>query len=336
MSFKRLEQDDFIISSDAVSSTVWSTNSPTLTVFETSSVQEASSTGNFYLNIYQTTSTQPDAEIQFAISYGNKFGSGSILYNPAVAQNSPTKTIYGQYQNLVLGDENSDFSFGGTLSNDFWVLSIDRARYKEKLFLGSFTLSLSGSGGILSLTENSKTSTTQTFTEAGRVFQIVSGSMGNVFTGVNANGYSSTSGSYGWFLPDIGTILLHPSALSQSIQLAPSYSINSDGLNNRRLYNAINNPVSKSFRLNSEETITSDYVFVRPRNSEFNYSTNPSYVSGSTGEVVYPLFINSPQTYITTVGLYNDSNELLAVAKLSRPLLKDFTKEALIRIKLDF
>ena len=34
--------------------------------------------------------------------------------------------------------------------------------------------------------------------------------------------------------------------------------------------------------------------------------------------------------------MYNDTNELLAVAKLSRPLLKDFTKEALVRVKLDF
>jgi hypothetical protein len=91
-----------------------------------------------------------------------------------------------------------------------------------------------------------------------------------------------------------------------------------------------------SFGLNSEETITSDFVFVRARNSEFNYSENPSYISGSTGEVIYNYFINNPQTYITTVGMYNDSNELLAVAKLSKPLLKDFTKEALVRVKLDF
>jgi hypothetical protein len=46
--------------------------------------------------------------------------------------------------------------------------------------------------------------------------------------------------------------------------------------------------------------------------------------------------INNPQTFITTVGLYNDQNELLAVAKLSRPLVKDFTKEALIKVKLDY
>ena len=46
--------------------------------------------------------------------------------------------------------------------------------------------------------------------------------------------------------------------------------------------------------------------------------------------------INNPQAYATSVGLYNDNNDLLATAKLSRPLLKDFTKEALVRIKLDF
>jgi hypothetical protein len=46
--------------------------------------------------------------------------------------------------------------------------------------------------------------------------------------------------------------------------------------------------------------------------------------------------IDSPQGYITSVGLYNDNNDLLGIAKLSRPLLKDFTKEALIRVKLDY
>jgi hypothetical protein len=100
------------------------------------------------------------------------------------------------------------------------------------------------------------------------------------------------------------------------------------------LFEAIS--LGESFALNSQETITSDYVFVRARNSEFNYSENPSFISGSTGEVIYSNFINAPQVYITTVGMYNDSNDLLAVAKMSRPLLKDFTKEALVRVKLDF
>ena len=89
------------------------------------------------------------------------------------------------------------------------------------------------------------------------------------------------------------------------------------------------------FTLNSQESISSNYAFVRVRNSDYNYTTNPSIITGS-GDFVYSNFINSPQTYITTVGLYNNDNDLLAVAKLSKPLVKDFTKEALIRIKLDW
>ena len=88
-------------------------------------------------------------------------------------------------------------------------------------------------------------------------------------------------------------------------------------------------------QLNSQETISSNYVFVRIKNGEYNYTSNPSFISGS-GNLVYSNFINSPQTFPTTVGMYNDNNELLAVAKMSKPLVKDFTKEALIRVKLDW
>ena len=101
-----------------------------------------------------------------------------------------------------------------------------------------------------------------------------------------------------------------------------------------KLFNAIK--LGSSFTINTQETLTSDYIFIRARNSEFNYSENPSFISGSTGEVIYDNFINAPQVYLTTIGMYNDSNELVAVAKMSRPLLKDFTKEALVRVKLDF
>ena len=67
-----------------------------------------------------------------------------------------------------------------------------------------------------------------------------------------------------------------------------------------------------------------------------SYSENPSFIKGATGEVYWDSYINAPQTYVTTIGLYNDQNDLLAVAKLSKPLLKDFTKESLVRVKLDF
>lgn len=335
MAFNRLAPEDFVVSSDSITATLWSAGAVSLTNFYTSSTQEAGSSGNFYLNIYQTASNDASAEVQFAVAYGNQYGSGSSFYNNAVPGISPTLTTYGQYQVLVLGDENANFVFGGVTSSDFWVLSIDRTRYKESLFPGSLALTLSGSSGVVTITDNSQVAPSIVFNEAGRVYQLVSGSQGTVNTSTDPNGYS-VSGSYGWLLPDIGTIILNPTALSASIGLASNPTYNSDGLNNRIMFNAINGTTAKSFFLNSQETISSDYIFVRARNAEFNYSENPSFISGSTGEVVWNSFINNPQTYPTTIGLYNDTNELLAVAKLSRPLLKDFTKEALVRVKLDF
>ena len=337
MAFKRFDPEDFVVSSDSITSTLWSTGAPTLTTFFTSSVQAAGSSGNYYLSIYQTASNLSTATVQFDIAYADSLGSGSTLYNPIVPQNSYTKTIYGQYRSLILEDETAQFVFGTgnnvATGSNFWVLSIERANYKQSLFPGSLNLKLSGSGGIINLTDNSLDNPVSVFLGSTRVYQLISGSNGTAGSLANS-GYVAGSGSYGLVFPDLGTIILNPSAISQSIRVAPSRSSNSDGLNNQRLFNSID--LGDSFALNSEETITSDYVFVRARNSEFNYSENPSFISGSTGEVIYDNFINSPQVYITTVGMYNDSNNLLAVAKMSRPLLKDFTKEALVRVKLDF
>ena len=336
MAFKRFDPEDFVVSSDSITSTLWSTGAPTLTEFYTSSVQAAGSSGNYYLSVYQTSSLLSTAAVQFDIAYADSLGSGSALYNPIVPQNSYTKTIYGQYRSLILEDENANFIFGSgnniVTGSNFWVLSIERANYKQSLFPGSLNLKLSGSGGIINLTDDSLDNPVSTFIGSTRVYQLISGSNGTA--GTSGNGYVNNSGSYGLVFPDLGTILLNPYALSQSIEVFPSRSNNSDGLNNTRLFNSI--VLGDSFALNSQETITSDYVFVRARNSEFNYSENPSFISGSTGEVIYSNFINAPQVYITTVGMYNDSNDLLAVAKMSRPLLKDFTKEALVRVKLDF
>ena len=337
MSFKRLDPEDFVVSSDSITSTLWSTGAPALTQFFTSSVQEAGSSGDFYLAVYQTSSTLTSAVPQFEIAYADSVGSGSSLYNSAVPGKSPSTSIYGQYRALILEDENANFVFGsGTdilTATHFWVISIDRAQYKESLFPGSLNLTLSGSAGTIYLTDDSQDNPVNQFLGSSRYYQLISGSNGSAGTLANS-GYVANSGSYGLVFPDLGTILLNPDAISQSIHVDTLRNSNTDSNNPRLLLNAMN--LGESFSLNSEETITSDYIFVRSRNSEFNYSENPSFISGSTGEVIYDQFINHPQVYATTVGMYNDSNELLAVAKLSKPLLKDFTKEALVRVKLDF
>lgn len=326
MSFKRLDPEDFLVSSDTVTSTVWSDETVTLTTFFTSST--SSTNDDYYKNVYKTSAR---SDIQFALAYGDKLGSGSAQYNDLVGGKTPTRTVYGQFRNLIYGDENSDFNFGGTTSETFWAISIERARYKEKLLPASLNLVISGSYN-LELTDNSTLVTTDTFLDCGRVYQLISGSDGASYDG--GTGYSTDQGSYGLFLPDISTIIINPLAVSSSIGVEVSRSYDAPGENISTIFTAISG--STGFKVNSEETLSSDYVFVRARNSEFNYSENPSFISGSTGDVIFPALINSPQSFMTTVGLYNDTNELLAVAKLSKPLVKDFTKETLLRVKLDF
>ena len=339
MAFKRLDPEDFIVSVDTISSPLWSGNSNTLTTFHSSSAQVQTDSGDYYLSVYNQPIGTNNSEIQFDIAFADKLGRGTRAYNASVSQErSYSQTIYGQYRSLILEDENATFNFGGVEQDSFYVLSISRARYKEKLLPGSLNLFLSGSGDAnttLKLTDNSLDVTLPTFFGTQRAYQIVSGSDGKAYSGT---GYTTNSGSYGLFLPDTGTILLNAAALDlnniQGINLGTGRDVTTPNDNPTKLFAAISG--SANFKMNSEETLSSDFIFVRARNSEFNYSENPSFISGQNGEVIYDYFINNPQVFPTTVGLYNDSNELLAVAKLSRPLRKDFTKEALIRVKLDF
>ena len=337
MSFKTLDPEDFVVSSDSITATLWSTGTPKLAEFYTSSVQVAGSSGKYYLSVYQTASSLPSSTPQFEIAYADKLGSGSVLFNSSIASKSPSLTTFGQYRTMILEDENSDFIFGSTTNvhtaTNFWVINFDRARYKEQIFAGSINLHLSGSNGTVKLTDDSKDNPVNRFLGSSKFYQLISGSNGTAGTLANS-GYVAGSGSYGLVFPELGTILLNPQALSQSIHVDAARTSNSNDSNPGTLYNSL--VLGSSFTVNSEETITSDFVFVRARNSEFNYSENPSFISGSTGEVIYDEFINQPQVYATTIGMYNNSNELIAVAKLSKPLLKDFTKEALIRVKLDF
>ena len=341
MSFKRFDTQDLIVSSDSITGTAWSTNNPSLTSFFTSSIQYNGPSGDYYLSIYDqnTALSNNSASVQFDIAYCDSGGSGSAPFNTLVEDRTPTRTNFGQYRNLILEDEYSEFFFGTETSLNivtgsyFWAISVERSRYKEKLFKGTFNIKLSASGGELELTDNSNVVNVDTFLGSNRVYQIVSGSNGTPYE-TGSNGFSTSNGSYGLFLPDISVLLFNPQALSESIQLTASRTAGTDGDNPTILYDAI--VQGGNFQLNSEETLSSDFVFVSLRNAEFNFSTNPSFISGSSGEVIYDNFVNNPQVYITTVGMYNDANELLATAKLSRPLLKDFTKEALIRVKLDF
>jgi len=80
-------------------------------------------------------------------------------------------------------------------------------------------------------------------------------------------------------------------------------------------------------------------VFCRAGADEFNYSQNPTFVDSDNRIVVIDSGQEDTQqsfTFITSVGLYDANDNLLAVAKVSRPIEKNSERDLTLRIRLDF
>ena len=342
MSFIQFQSDDSVISTEVITAPLWSSNVYNMTASFTSSEQRLSNSGKYYLNVYNLLYGSDGSEVQYSIAYGHISGSGSAVFNSLVDEKSPTRDIYGQFRNLVYGDEGSVFNFGGDngISKDVLVLNVNRSRYKERLNAGTWNLTLKNGTDYIYLTDDSKDSSITNYIGGNRVYYIVSGSDGSSYS---ASSIQTDSGSYGYFFPDMGLYVLNPRALSLAYAYggigisidetaATSYST-AWSVNTERLFKLIK--AGASFKANSQETISARYFFVNAKSSQLNYTTNPSIID-ENGNVLYSIMIDNPQVFPTTIGLYNDANELLAVAKLSKPLPKDFTKQITCRVKLEF
>jgi hypothetical protein len=370
MSFISYQPEDQVISNDTIITPMWNYGHITLPnrfnpngdlIYFTSSLQQSSNTSQFYMDLYDGDVSQTGSlEMQFAIAYGHAEGSGSPYFNPNVTDRTPSKDVYSQIKALIYGDENAVVQFGGSqyTSDDIIVISINRSQFKESITPGTFYLEIhSGSANdTIGLVDDSTVTTTTTYVGTSRIYQLLSGSYDasqNICTPSSSN--YTVSGSYGFMIPSEGLIVLNCGALSlpvgpdggigaifnnfSSSQAYDYHALvgNRASINNIMFYDMLNgtpgtNPV---FAALSSETISSRYFFTRVKNADFNYTTNPTVID-SNGNLLYSQLVFNPQTYITTVGMYNSSGDLVAVAKLNKPLVKDFTKELLLRIKLDF
>lgn len=341
---------------ETVTAAVWSTGVASLITYFTSSAQTTDQR-RYYVDVLNGTPGDTTSQTQFSIAYGHALGSGS----DSVGQlnDSPSRAIYGQYRQLLLGPTDSRFSIGEgasvTNTNHIYAINFKRSLLKERLDPGNFQIPLrkiSGSRSLNATGSNCVSSGSQVFTliddssvaspligESGRVYNLVSGS-------INSGIYNPSSPVYyGLAYPDYGTIILDGNILDANLNFQSNTGSSSEGNNHFALYQSLSgsgtivNPITSDnygFEARNSEKITSTHYFVRIKNAEYNFSNNPSYVTGSVGELREPSFRGDPKTYVTTIGLYNNNQELLAVAKLSKPLLKSFQREALIRVKLDF
>ena len=339
MSFNRYNTEDSVISSETVVRGLFPSDNVNLTSVATSSTQASSS--QFYLDVYNA------GEVVFSIEYAHISGSGSAYFNSNVTSSSPTKVVYGQYRNLIYGSETATFQIGGSTVNSFYVINVARARYKETMDAGNWELSLSGSNGITTFIDDSGKKFSDTVGKAGRLFYVVSGSL-NLGQDADATVLSTTASNgegYGLFYPDRGIIVLNAKAIGNVVgnvgevgfqntgSLQGGVATTHDAYNHKLLYYAIKK--GGDFEARRTENVSTQHFFVRATNREFNYSNNPTYLAAD-GTFTETSFNTDPQTYITTVGLLNDSNELVAIAKTSQPIVKSFDKEVLIKVKLSF
>jgi len=400
--YTRFTPDDIVSANQTVVTTgMWSGDTGSLegsTAFLYN--DQVGKSGEYYIDVYDTNPSSTDlAEVQFAIAYGHVNGGGAPSLLDEEQAKLPTKAIYSQYRNLLLDPTDTRFSFQGVQSDHIYIINIERARVREQLDPGNWQLPLSGANGVLTFIDDSN----QTLgaltanSRAGRVFNIVSGSItsvsGSVTSSTNATTWGVNGPGYGLVYPDLGILVLNPDAIGPAVgfylsgssanltspvgtttgsamassQSSPVYtstnvltlddiltvpfapltgsiaganwSSEKAAFNQAGLFTSLRSAILTTnfeFRARSAETISSTHYFVRLRNKEYNYSNNPTFRDPDNNTIIQPEFRTDPRSYVTTIGLYNDRNELLAVAKLSKPLRKTYAEEVLLRIRLDF
>ena len=337
---KALTVDDRVENVALVTSGIFQDGASNITAFFTSSTQYTN-TGDYSIDVYRyDPANNASASVQFGVAYGHVGGSGSLGTVGATGDRT-TAAVYGQFNNTINPPQTTRFTFGGKSDVDeIYAISFNRARIREEIEPGGWELHLGSGTSKIKLIDDSSTikgGTTNTRNFAPE-HNVVSGTLsGGTTINTAAAGESSTYGSYGTFYPSIGVILLNPRRLSRaSLGLITATGSNSDDRNNKKLFNEI--VAGAHFQAKRQEKITSRHYFVRATANEFNSTSNETYYTQSiTGnKLPIPGLRTDPKTYITTVGLYNADDELLAIAKLSQPILKSKSREALIKVKLDF
>ena len=258
--------------------------------------------------------------------------------------------------------------------DDFYFMIAERSQMKDRVNKGNWTVQFSGSwhretwnttpgsSSKISLTDDSS-DVAATATPAGPRYNIVSGALGTV-------NKAATQRRYGYFYPNLGLWVYDVNALTQSTGFADGVteSENNAGIiingtdgyrlsGSNKLLNQIGRGLKADTRnttaadnafkfgaclaegtvtMRSEEDVTKKTFFCRAKAGDFNFSGNPTFITGSDGELYQATFEGNPQTFITTVGLYDNSQNLVAVGRLSKPVEKNYSTEATFKVNLDY
>ena len=337
----------------------------------TSSLTDTNEKYFFGLSNTSTLTTE-----EFNITFGSTNGYGAkveantkseteAIYKQFASLLLPATEVTGGFiisRNNSLSTVPTNAKVASGKDEEIYVLSSRRTNTKDRINKGTWTIQLSGSNTagtdtgatMIHLTDDS-VNKTPTATPVGNRYNIVSGSAGTV----NAQ---ATDRTYGFFYPDVGIMVFSANELSASIPGSGSAANLDDEVTFGPVTDATANkyrgfayykgtsvdtktalrfanclkPVGTQISMRDEEDQLSAQYFCRVRSGQANFSNNATFVSGSQNKLRQTKMKGNPQTFITSVQLYNENEEMVAVANLSTPLKKNFSSEATIKVKLTY
>jgi|GEM_PF-1410729 len=329
---------------------IWDNNTGSLYTFYTQSLQSTTSK-QYYYGVKKLSS---DITTVFSVAFGHANGSGSYS-GGGQTNDSPSKAIYSQYKLMCL-EYGNKFTISGSVTDYIYVINFNRDTYKDKLDPGNWQLSLTELSGSTNLDINfgnelsvATGSTLYTLIDNSMDSdQIISEEYGDlneysVVNGTISNGIISDE-EWGKVYPKLGIIVLDGRVLDSKLNFGTSTGSNIDGDNAYKLFTSISGSSIATtdrstlypFDARSSKTITKNHYFIHVESSQYNFSNNPTYASGTIGELTQQTFINNPITYVTSIGLYNDRHDLLAIGKFSQPIKKNFNEELHITLNLEY
>ncbi len=360
ISLNTSEGFDKITETEKVTSAYFSDGTATLAAANIVSTSLSDTNENYFFGI--SNSTTPTTE-EFNVTFGSLNGYGS---SDSSTTKSNTEAIYKQYASLLLAPTevtggfiiSSPGSAGAVASgrdDEVYVLSARRSNMKDRVNKNSWLIALTGSntagsGADILYLKDDSVNKTPTASPVGDRYNIVSCSSAGVIAG------EATVKNFGYFYPDVGAFVFSAAELSASIpgdineggdtvifndqtHLGFAYPTTANDSANRkvglRFVNCLKT-TGGSLKFRDEEDQVSAQYFCRVRAGQANFSNNPTFVSGSLNELRQTTMKGNPTTFITSVQLYNQGGDLVAVGNLSTPLKKSFTSEATIKVKLTY
>lgn len=291
--------------------------------------------------VYDYPYLSSSANALFDLSIG--YASDSSISSSLAADNDDKINMYNSMAQVLMGhdvtgsiqkfDEDGDITGGGNKINEALFVNFSRLLYKDEIKKGSFNMSVYPSGShthmsaSVSITDTGAADDFRENSPAGEYGILFNGAtkVGLLYYQAGVAVITSSLFDDAWGNPDE---FYYNTAAATGIQ--HSFATSSISGSSNGLLHRIDN-----ITFNNTTELNSRIYFCRANHNEFNYSSNPTYTSGSKVQVKN-VEKDEPISYITTVGLYSADNELLAVAKVSEPLKKTPSTELTLRVRTDY